>query len=499
MRTSATDKWASVRQSFADQFEQSGVNFVYRRSQEGEAIMVSPTERQNFIDEFGRSVRHAAWMLYTALALVLGGTIAFALVRDVDLSQSAIFIGIGIAVIPYLVYYRWAWAAPGRELAGRTPIAGKRSQEEIQRLRFGRITYPQLLAAAFAGLMIPFIGSAREDVFSGWNRLWLVVGAGFVLFVAVRAFQKWRFEQEDSQRNTIGPATERQVPVRTDASASTDKKWFWRYLPPALVILGLAAMLYIPVAKRLAKQPGFWPFVMVGCGGWALFTVARGLSKGQIEPFARGFYNSYEREAQPRRFWASMSWNALFGCFCLWIAFAMSREGTTPPTQKHCFDQQGAYSAEAAIATCSESIRQHPRDPDAYLDRGIVFLNKMSLDEAVADFTRAHELDPSSPWPLADRGIAYAWKNERAPAEQDFELVRKIDPANPILLHGKAILSMNAGDLDTAIEELTAALKINPRDAWALQTRSDAHQQRGDFEQARADRNRLSGLEEARK
>lgn len=131
------------------------------------------------------------------MTLALGGIIGFSLVRGTDLSQGAIVIGIGFAMIPYFAFYRWAWAAPARELEGRTPIAGERPSDEVRRIRFRRITYGQLASAAFGGVMIPFIGSSRQNVFLGWNRLWLVFGGALVLLAAVQAFRKWRFEQED--------------------------------------------------------------------------------------------------------------------------------------------------------------------------------------------------------------------------------------------------------------------------------------------------------------
>jgi tetratricopeptide (TPR) repeat protein len=489
MVTSPADNWNSIRRTFADQFEQDGANFIYRRSQKGEAIMVSSEERQRFVKEFDRNLRRSTWLIYLAAALVMGILLGVSLLEDFEMPRAAIFVGIALIMIPYLALYRWAWGMPARELTGRTPVAGERSPDEIRRMQYQRVTYGQLAIAAFGGLAIPFIGSAGKDVFSGWNRLWLIGGACLVLFAAVRAFRKWRFEQEDSQRNTIAPATIQQRIETAEDSEPPGKHWFWRYLPLAALLLGLAFIRFTSAGKRLAEQPSFWSLVMLGIGCWALFTVVQGFSKGRIEPFSRGFYNSYERGTQPKRFWASMSWNTLFGCLFLWLAFAASRGEMAPAAQHHCYDEQS--TAEAAIGACSEFVRLHPDDADAYLDRGGVFLSKMRLDEAVADFTRAHELDPSSLWPLADRGIAYAWKNDRARADQDFEDVRKIDPANPILLHGQAILSMNSGDLETAIDALTKALQVNPRDGWALQTRADAYQQAGDFAEAQADRARL--------
>jgi hypothetical protein len=321
MISSPADTWGRVRQTFADQFERDGTNFIYRRSQTGDAIRVSAEERANFIEEFDRNLRRAKWIIYIGVTLVLGGFIGFSLLRGSDSSQAAILIGIAIAMIPYFAYYRWTWAAPTRELGSRTPIAGERSADDVRRLRFRRLTYRQLAAAAFGGVMIPFFGSSRQDVFSGWNRLWFAFGCALVLLCAVQAFRKWRFEQEDSYSNVIPPRSDRDRTERARDSTPPKKKQLWRYLPIAVILLGLAFIAYTSAGKQLAKEPSFWPMLMIGFGGWSLFTVVRGFSKGQIEPFARGFYNTYRRETQPKRFWASMTWNGIFGCLCVWLAF----------------------------------------------------------------------------------------------------------------------------------------------------------------------------------
>ena len=227
MATSASGIWDRVRQSFADQFEQDGTSFVYRRSQKGEAIRVSADERRKFIDQFDQNVRRAKWIIYGGLTLVLGCLISFSLLEGFDLSQAAIFVGIGFVMIPYFAYYRWAWAAPSRELGSCTPIAGERPADEVRRLRFERMTYGQLAGAAFGGLMIPLIGSSRQDVFSGWSRLWLVFGGGLVLLAAVQAFRKWRLEKEDSFRSAITRPTDPDIAEPLETSAPT-KKWYWR-------------------------------------------------------------------------------------------------------------------------------------------------------------------------------------------------------------------------------------------------------------------------------
>ena len=66
---------------------------------------------------------------------------------------------------------------------------------------------------------------------------------------------------------------------------------------------------------------------------WPLFTVVQGYRKGLIEPFARGFYNTYEREGGPR-FWASMGWNALLGAFSMGRARGY-KERTAAGAEQH--------------------------------------------------------------------------------------------------------------------------------------------------------------------
>jgi Flp pilus assembly protein TadD len=189
-----------------------------------------------------------------------------------------------------------------------------------------------------------------------------------------------------------------------------------------------------------------------------------------------------------------MAWNVTFACLCLWIAFTINRPVpvtvTADPLQDRCYDENRPPAEQ--LEACTQLIKQWPKDSRAYLHRGLVLLDGMKLDQAIADFTRAHELDPRSPWPLANRGMSYAWKSDRERAEQDFKAVRAVDPNNPVIARGEALLDMEAGDLEGAIADLNAILARDPDDAWSLRMRSDAYQQIGDFKKAETDRERAA-------
>lgn len=492
MLDSRAGTWDSVRQTFADQFEQDGTNFVYRRSQKGEALRVSAEERRKFIDEFDQDVRRSKWIIYAGLTVVFGGIIVFSLLRDVELSQASIFIGIGVVMIPYFVYFRWAWAAPARELAGRTPIAGERSPDEVRRLRFRRMTYGQLAVSAVGGLVIPFVGGRHQDIFSGWNRLWLIFGGAIVLLAAVQAFRKWRFEQQDSYRNVIPRPSTRDLTASVQDPMPPIKNRLLLYVPFAVILLGLAFIAYTPAGQRLAKQPSFWPIIMIAVGGWSLFTVAQGLIKGEIEPFSRGFYNTYQRETQPKRFWASMTWNAVLGCFFIWLAFTMSRDATAQLLRDSCYNEGRKYQPQDVIRACSQlidgktSLGRLSR-ADLFVDRGVAYADLGRPRPAIADYATAIRLQPTYPEAYYDRALAYEQIGDVSRALNDYGYAMKQNPkdAEPYLNRG--LIYLNMRKFDEAISDFTRSHDRAPKDAWPLANRGLAYAWKNDPAHAKLD------------
>ena len=482
----------SVRQTFADQFDQDGTNFVYRRSQKGDALRVSAEERRKFIEEFDRNVRRTKWIIYAGLTVVFGGTIGISLLRGFELSQAAIFIGIGVVMIPYFVYFRWAWAAPARELAGRTPVAGERSPDEVRRLRFRRMTYGQLAVSAVGGLVFPFIGSRHGDIFSGWNRLWLLFGGAIVLLAAVQAFRKWRFEQQDSYRKVIPRPSTRDHTASVQDPMPPITNRLLRYVPFGVILLGLAFIAYTPAGKHLAKQPSFWPIVMIAVGGWSLFTVAQGIIKGEIEPFSHGFYRSYQRETQPKRFWASMSWNAAFGCFFIWLAFTMSRDATAQLVRDRCYNDGRKYQPQDVIRACSQlidgkgSLGGFSR-ADLFVDRGVAYADLGHPRPAIADYATAIRLQPKYPEAYYDRALAYEQIGDVSRALNDYGDAIEQNPKDADSYLNRGLIYLNMRKFDEAISDFTRSHDLAPKDAWPLANRGLAYAWKNDPAHAKLD------------
>ena len=353
---------------------------------------------------------------------------------------------------------------------------------------------------------------------------WLLIGIGVLAYPSARYA---------ARHIANSPSRYEITQARPDLSWRTSAQ-----LLQSLVILGLLAglaiFIFTPAAEGIARSPKFWPALIVTLGVWSLYTVSAGLISGRIEPMIKGLSDTYERELQPKRYWASLIWNGTLGILLLWVAYQTSNEASADAAWDQCFDGR-PRTTEAARSACidriaayddkirrdptdyalrhnrglvhrrlgnnpkasedfSAAIRLQPDDPDAYLERGLIYLESQKLEEAILDFGRAHELDPKDPWALANRGVAYAWNQDEAKAEKDFAAAHAIDPSNVVVLRGRAVLSMQKGDLQTAVTYLSAALQRDPDNEWALRTRAWHFRQLGEPEKAQADEDRLRQL-----
>lgn len=119
-----------------------------------------------------------------------------------------------------------------------------------------------------------------------------------------------------------------------------------------VAVVGLAVFIFTPAAVHLVHSPSFWPLLMAACGAWALYTVPKGYSAGAIQPFVRGISSTFERKTQPKRFWASLTWNAVFGCLCLWLGYVMIDQGV----QDQCYDLQVKHTPNEEVEACNRLI-----------------------------------------------------------------------------------------------------------------------------------------------
>jgi Flp pilus assembly protein TadD len=490
MVASRNDAWGRVRQSFLDQFEAVGTDFLYRRSQKGEAYRVSSADRDRFAEQFDRHLGRAKWIIGIGLALVMGVVVSLSMLQHIDPSQVAVFAGVGLVMIPYLAYFRWAWAEPARELADRVPVAGERSPEEVQRLKFQRLTYRQLAGAAFVGIVAPFAASSRQDIFSGWNRLWLVFGGALVLLAAVQAFRKWQFEQADPLEGITPPPT-----VQDIAEPSQNPGWrtngqLVRYLLIGVALLAVAFIVLTPAGKRIVQLPGFLPTLMFGFGCWALFTVARGFAKGRIEPFARGFYNTYVRETQPKRFWVSMGWNTLLGGLFVWFGLTTLEEAPAQAIERRCYDFEKT-TPQDQLAACNQLVEKHDTTGTSLAGlknaRGSAFYRLGNYSHAMTDYTDAMRLDPSDSSARYNRGLVDEQLGDRSRAVIDYGDAIRAQADNADAYFKRGLIFLDTGRFDQAVADFTRVHELRPKDPWALADRGIGYAWKRDSQRAEQD------------
>ena len=186
-----------MKEHFETQFEvaEDG-RLLYRRNQKGAPIPVSAQEHDLFVREYLRAIYWIIGGMMAAIVIFVGLAVWWIVATETDLPETWMTIGmISISVAAIASMY-WVQAAPSRELGHRASFGLERTRDEMRTIRFSKISYGQLGAAAIGGAVLPFTIRSDQDVLNGWGRLWLVFGGVIILVAIVQAARKWHFEKE---------------------------------------------------------------------------------------------------------------------------------------------------------------------------------------------------------------------------------------------------------------------------------------------------------------
>ena len=264
-------------------------------------------------------------------------------------------------------------------------------------------------------------------------------------------------------------------------------------------LAALAIFIFTPAAEQFARSPSFFPILLVSMGAWALYTVPRGLIAGEVQPFVRGLNETYNRQTQPKRFWASLTWNSLLGLLCIGIAYPMYEDTKDQPLKDRCYYYDRAVSPQQRIAAC-DTLIDRPKIADADLadalaGRATSYYRIGDYRRALMDNSNSIRLNPAQSYVRHNRALVYEALGDRPRAVADYDEAIRLDPADPDAYVNRGLIFLDSRDYEKARADFTKAHELDPQDAWALANRGLTYAWTNDHARAEADFKAASSID----
>jgi tetratricopeptide (TPR) repeat protein len=312
-------------------------------------------------------------------------------------------------------------------------------------------------------------------------RVWLLIAIAAIAFAPIR-YIYLHVVHSPSRRDITQPTED--LGWRTSGQ-------LLRSAGILLTLLVLAVFIFTPTAEQFARSPEFLPIMLAAFGAWALYTVPVGFKSGQIEPLIRGTHTAYERETQPRRFWASLVWNAILGCLFIWLSVESYEQESTQAVQDWCYDEQANRSPQEVLSACNKLISNADNSSadlgDSLVARGIAYHRLGDYRRAVADYSHGLRLDRGNYYAYYNRGLAHGELGDRRSAIADFTAAIRIQPNNADAYLERGVIFLDAFKLDEAVADFTKAHEFKPDDPWSLANRGIAYVWKKDENHAQED------------
>jgi len=124
----------------------------------------------------------------------------------------------------------------------------------------------------------------------------------------------------------------------------------------------------------------------------------------------------------------------------------------------------GAYAR--AIKTLSKALNQDPNLAEAYLHRGIAYLEMNRVEEALEDLDRAVALMPQEPLAYYNRALAWMARQDWHRAEADLARAVALAPEDGEAWNLLAIVRAQAGKVEEALEAMERAMALGHPAGW---------------------------------
>lgn len=131
---------------------------------------------------------------------------------------------------------------------------------------------------------------------------------------------------------------------------------------------------------------------------------------------------------------------------------------------KLALDKAKQGDVDGALEAFSVAIASNPDGASVpYYYRGLVYVDKGQVNDAIDDFTKAIELDGHFPQAFAARGTANLMISRPAKAVEDFDKALQLDPKNATTYVNRARAYMGLKMLDQAETDLNKAIELSPK------------------------------------
>jgi len=157
---------------------------------------------------------------------------------------------------------------------------------------------------------------------------------------------------------------------------------------------------------------------------------------------------------------------------------------------------------DKAIEDFSTVVEINPDYLQAYINRGLIYLEKNDIKNALQDYNRSLDLidtsgnilNPSISNALGNRGLIYSRMGQYQKALADFDLAIKLNPSNPNNYLNRAFAYMQLREYDKAIQDFTVCNKFDPANSDIINNRGVCYLHRGDLKSALDDFNKAIEL-----
>jgi tetratricopeptide (TPR) repeat protein len=139
---------------------------------------------------------------------------------------------------------------------------------------------------------------------------------------------------------------------------------------------------------------------------------------------------------------------------------------------------------EKALEDFDRAIAINPLAYKAHNNRGLVFFLRKQYDIALAAFNEATAIEPSYVDAYFNRGLTFAATGRPAEAIEEFNRAIDLNPSDSAIYYRRGLVFVAVGDLERGIEDLNRAIVLNPSLYVAYTNLGVAYGRAGRFEEA---------------